>query len=102
MCNCSLLYIDTVVEKSYLSTHTYPKLRAYCQSLGLQLVMVDLFKDVPVSIFGEEQSLPSEVKEGTSNGLMYGLESTGLLEMARREINLCQSVSPGPSFVVSH
>ena len=64
--------------------------------------MVDLFKDVPVSISGKEQSLPSELEEGTSNGLMYGLESNGLLEMARKEINLCQNVSLGPSFVVSH
>lgn len=94
--------VDTTVEKTYLSTYAYPKLRLYCQSLGLQLVMVDLFKNVPVSICcGKEQSPPSEVEDVSSDRLIYGLESTGLLEMAKREINLCQNMSPGPCFVVS-
>ncbi len=79
-----------------MARHVYPQLRQLCQSLGLQCVIVDLFRAVPATLI-----IPPSEASTTSNDMAYKLEAKGLLEMARDEIKLCQEFSLGPSFVVS-
>ena len=78
---------DSRWEHKYLRDRVFPKLRHYCQSLGLQFHVVDLYRDIPV--------------DSSNGGAMYELERQGVLRLALEEIKLCQQVSAGPSFVVS-
>ncbi|XP_064391895.1 NACHT domain- and WD repeat-containing protein 1-like isoform X1 [Halichondria panicea] len=83
---------DSIVEKRHLAAHVYPRLRQFCHFLGLQCVVVDLFREVP-------STMPLPTPQALSDSMAYELETRGLLEMARDEIKLCQEVSVGPTFV---
>lgn len=80
------IFTDSKCERQYLRKHVLPCLRKHCQSLGLQFHAVDLYVDVPLK------------PECTS--AMYKLERSGVLQLALKEIKLCQCISAGPSFVV--
>ena len=91
-----IAFIDSTIERRHLCSHAYPKLRQFCQSLGLQLVIIELFQAIPSTI-----NLPKQQQnEGSKDVVMYELEARGLLEAAKREIKLCQELSLGPTFVV--
>ena len=51
-------------------------------------------------IEGEEVRGGSAVEEGSVSAAMCGLELHGVLQLALREIRVCQDMSAGPTFVV--
>lgn len=84
---------DCKFEREVLHKKAFPTLRAYCESLGFQFYLVDLF-------WGQG------VDEGKAEGLsdaaaLTKLERDGLYQLAIKEIKLCQQTSTGPNFVVS-
>ena len=83
---------DSAIERRHLRSQAYQKLRQFCQSLGLQLVIVELFEVIPSAV--------QQQNEVCKDDMMYELEAKGLLEMAKKEIKLCQDISLGPTFVV--
>ena len=103
----------------------FPHLRSFSRSLGLQLHVVDLYRDLP-SVWlpagpsreegrgegGEEErggkgeaEGEQEEEEGGGGGrgseVMCGLELRGLFQLALKEIHICQDMSAGPGFIVS-
>ena len=97
--------LDSRCEKQYLWEKVIPELRQFCQTLGLQFHAVDLFRSLPRGLPCTTSSSSSE-GEGEREGeggdrLLYLLELQGALQLALKEIKLCQRVSAGPTFVVS-
>ena len=103
----------------------FPHLRWFSRSLGLQFHVVDLYHSLPAGWLsqqetegnsgeseegGEEGKKGGEVGGGSKCGLpvediggsadMCGLELRGVLQLALREIQACQDMSAGPTFVV--
>ena len=88
---------DCQIEKQHLFSHVMPNLCDFCQSLGLQFHTIDLFSAVPTFLGdGVEQNSTTE-----NHYLLYELERRGALKLISKEIELCQRVSAGPTFVVS-
>ena len=65
----------------------FPKLRKFCQSLGLQFHVVDMYRDI--------------LANPECSDTMYKLEGEGVLQLALEEIKRCQQMSAGPTFIVS-
>ena len=103
----------------------FPHLRWFSRSLGLQFHVVDLYHSLPAGWVsqrtredggegeeegGEEGRKGGGVGGGSKCGLtledcggsadMCGLEQRGVLQLALREIQACQDMSAGPTFVV--
>ena len=83
-------HIDTVVEKDYLFKHAIPKLRQFCQLLGIQFHAIDFYC-----------ALPHHCVTPGAADIVFQLEREGTLKLALEEIKLCQRISAGPNFVVS-
>ena len=90
--NKCFVFADSAIERRHLRSQANQKLRQFCQSLGLQLVTVELFELIPSSV--------QQQNDVCKDNIMYELEARGLLEMAKKEIKLCQEISLGPTFVV--
>lgn len=84
-CHTPLLFSDSQWERKYLRGALF-QLRQYCRSLGLQFHAVSPYQHI---------HLPPD-----PSGTIYTMERDGVLQLALREIRLCQSLSAGPSFVV--
>lgn len=105
-CHCLLSYPDCLIEREYLFGHVIPCLRHFSQTLGLQFHAIDLFSVIPASLSNHTASAGhSNISESNihiNNVLaLYELERQGALSLISKEIELCQRVSAGPSFVVS-
>lgn len=91
-CGCKCGFIsDSKFERRVLHKTAFPALRTYCESLGFQFHVVDLFRGLGVD---EEESK-------SDAATLTRLEREGLFQLAIKEIRLCQQTSVGPNFVVS-
>ena len=98
-----LLVPDCQLEKKHIHNLVIPSLYHYCQRLGLQFHAVDFFSTVPRDISNTQQSQSSNPDDLSvcSDSMLYELERYGALKVISKEIELCQTISAGPSFVVS-
>lgn len=95
----TLFYLpDCLIEKQYLFNHVIPNLRHFSQTQGFQFHAVDLFCDIPDIL--DNHAITSDC-DVTSDSILHKLETQGALKLVSKEIELCQRVSAGPSFVVS-
>ena len=72
-------FIDTFNERNELMVKVYPKLKEYCQALGFDFQVVDMRWGVR--------------DEATADHMTS--------ELCMRELQACQKISTGPSFIVS-
>ena len=105
----------------------FSHLRQFSLSLGLQFHIVDIYHSLPATWLCQETEADNEeeeergddiegeevgggssrlsVEESSRNSggidLMCELELQGVLQLALREIQVCQDMSAGPTFVVS-
>ena len=87
----SVFIPDCKYERKVLHKKAFPALRAYCESLGFQFYLVDLFWGLGVDAAPQAEDAAALTK----------LERDGLYQLAIKEIKLCQLTSMGPNFVVS-
>lgn len=90
---------DSKWDRKYLRENVFPHLRQFCQSLGLQFHVVDLYHNFPASWAREERQGGGEEEAGGSQA-MRETELQEVLHLALWEIRMCQDVSAGPTFVV--
>lgn len=113
------------MERKFLRERVFSHLREFSQSLGLQFHIVDIYHSLPASWLCQETRADNEeeeekgdciegeevgggssrlsVEESSRNGgipLMCELELQGVLQLALKEIQVCQDMSAGPTFVV--
>eukprot|EP00731_Ephydatia_muelleri_P023326 Em0015g909a len=82
-------YADCKYERKVLHKKAFPALRAYCESLGFQFYLVDLFWGLGVDAAPQAEDAAA----------LTTLERDGLYQLAIKEIKLCQLTSMGPNFV---
>ena len=103
----------------------FPHLRWFSRSLGLQFHVVDLYHSLPAGWLSQQETEgdSGESEEGGGEGRkggdvegeskcglsveniggsadMCGLELQSVFQLALREIQACQDMSAGPTFVV--
>ena len=102
----------------------FSHLRQFSHSLGLQFHIVDIYHSLPASWLCQETGADNEGEEeergddiegeevgggsgrlsmeesGGNSANMCELELQGVLKLALREIQVCQDMSAGPTFVV--
>ena len=95
----------------------FPRLKRFSGNLGLQFHTVDLYDNVPIHWIcqkgaeeedgenkgGDKEEERENVQKAIFDDIgttMCELERQGLLQLAEREVRLCQEVSAGPTFIV--
>lgn len=90
---------DSEWDRKYLRENVFPDLKQFCQSLGLQFHVVDLYDNIPTSwARGEVQGRGEE--EARESRVLRDVDLQETLQLALWEIRMCQDVSAGPTFVV--
>ncbi|XP_065054750.1 NACHT domain- and WD repeat-containing protein 1-like isoform X2 [Rhopilema esculentum] len=73
----SSTFTDTIVERNALMQEAYPKIKKFCQELGYEFQVVDMRWGIRAEALDDHQTL----------------------ELCIREIEKCQNLSTGPSFL---
>ena len=80
-----------------------PNLQNFSQSLCLQFHAIDLFSALPTTLSDSytRDAAVNDCDMVDGDLVLYELERRGVLNLMPKEIELCQTVSSGPTFVVS-